>query len=55
MLILLLLNPKFPRMVRTRTKMELKVLWRIASSLCRLPLLILRIKGRGKSGSMQKT
>jgi hypothetical protein len=55
MFILLLLTPKFLRLVRTRTEMEPKVLWRIASPLCRLHLLILRIKGRGKSGSIQKT
>jgi hypothetical protein len=46
MLILPLLIPKSPRLVITRMEMELKVLWRIASPLCRLPLLTLRTKGQ---------
>jgi hypothetical protein len=55
MLILPLLIPKPPRLARTRMEMKPKVLWRIVSPLCHLPLLTLRIKVRGRSGNTQKT
>jgi hypothetical protein len=40
----LLLTPKPPRLVRTRTGMEPRVLWREVTPLCRLPLLNLKLK-----------
>jgi hypothetical protein len=55
MLILPLLTPRSPKLAITRMEMEPKVIWRIARPLCRLPLLTLRIKGWGRSGSIQKT
>jgi hypothetical protein len=55
MLILPLLILKPPRLARTRTEMKPKVLWRIVSPLCRLPLPTLRINVEGRSGNMQKT
>jgi hypothetical protein len=44
-LILLLLVLKPPRLMRTRTEMKPKDLWRKAALLHRLPLLTLKIKG----------
>jgi hypothetical protein len=52
MLILPLLILKPPRLARTRTEMKPKVLWRISSPLCHLPMLTLRIKVRGRSGNI---
>jgi hypothetical protein len=50
-----LLTPEPPRLVRTRTEMKLRVLWREAIPLCRLPSLSLRLKMQKRSGNAQKT
>jgi hypothetical protein len=50
-----LLTAEPPRLVRTRTKMKLRVLWREAIPLYRLPLLSLRLKVQRRSRNTWKT